>query len=149
MMSEKTYFIDTSALFKRYAEEAGTEIINQVFAEKANRFISQLTMIEMVANLKRLAEIDKIITEEEFKQVTRIFLGEIAGGAIYTLNVTPKVVLLSVDLCSERYLTPIDALQLAAALSIKSSSPVFVCSDQKLIKAAASYGLQTLNPLSA
>ncbi len=147
-MSEKTYFFDTSAIFKRYADEPGAGIIKKIFEEKASRFISQLTIIEVVSNLKRLAGIDNIIDDAEFRQVVKIFLGEIAGGAIYTLDVTPQVVLLSVDLCSEHYLTPIDALQLATALSIKSSYPVFVCSDHKLIKVAAKYGLQTLNPLS-
>jgi uncharacterized protein len=147
-MSEKSYFLDTSAIFKRYTDEPGTEIIKKVFEETANRFISQLTITEVVSNLKRLAEIDSIISDAEFKQVMKIFLGEIAGGAIYTLEVTPKVVLLSVDLCSEHYLTPIDALQLATVLSIKSSNPVFVCSDHKLVKVAERCGLQILNPLS-
>lgn len=148
-MSEKTFFIDTSALFKRYTDQPGSGIVQKVFAEKASRFISQLTITEVVSNLKRLTEIDHLISDAEFKKVMKIFLGEISGGAIYTLDVTPKVVLLSVDLCSEHYLTPIDALQLATALSIKSSNPLFVCSDHKLVKVAESYGLQILNPLSA
>lgn len=146
-MSEKTYFIDTSALFKRYTDQPGSGVVQKVFAEKASRFISQLTITEVVSNLKRLAEIDHLISDAEFKKVMKIFLGEIAGGAIYTIDLTPKVILLSVDLCSEHYLTPIDALQLATALSIKSSNPHFVCSDHKLVKVAESYGLQILNPL--
>jgi uncharacterized protein len=148
-MSEKTYFIDTSALFKRYADELGTEMVNQIFAEKAIRFISQLTITEVVSNLKRLAEIDQVISDAEFKQLMKVFLGDIACGAIFTLDLTPKLVLLSVDLCSEHYLTPIDALQLAAALSIKTSDPIFVCSDHKLVRVAELHGLKTLNPLSA
>lgn len=148
-MSGKTYFLDTSAIFKRYTDEPGTETIKKVFEEKASRFISQLTITEVVSNLKRLAEVDRIISDAEFKQVLKIFLGEIAGGAIYTIDITPKVVLISIDLCSDHYLTPIDALQLATALSIKSSNPVFVCSDDKLVKVAEKYDLQILNPLSA
>jgi uncharacterized protein len=148
-MSEKTYFIDTSALFKRYADELGTEMVNQVFDEKASRFISQLTITEVVSNLKRLAEIDQVISDAEFKQLMKVFLSDIACGAIFTLDLTPKVVLLSVDLCSEHYLTPIDALQLATALSIKTSDPIFVCSDHKLVRVAELHGLQTLTPLSA
>jgi len=148
-MSEKNYFLDTSALFKRYTDEQGTKTINKVFEEKANLFISQLTITEVTSNLKRLVEIDRLITDAEFRQVLKVFLGDIAGGAIYTLDVTPKVVLKSVDLCTEHYLTPIDALQLATALSIKSGNPVFVCSDHKLIEVAEGYGLQILNPLSA
>lgn len=147
-MSEKTYFLDTSALFKRYTDEPGTETIKKIFEEKANLFISQLTITEVTSNLKKLVEIDGLISEAEFKQVMKVFLGDIAGGAIYTLDVTPKVVLNSVDLCSKHYLTPIDALQLATALSIKSSEPVFVCADHKLVKMAEGHGLPILNPLS-
>lgn len=146
-MSEKTYFIDTSALFKRYTDEPGSSVVQKVFAEKASRFISQLTITEVVSNLERLVEIDHLISDKEFKQVMKIFLGDIAGAAIYTLDVTPKIVLSSIDLCLESYLTPIDALQLATALSIKSCNPLFVCSDHKLVKVAESYGLQILNPL--
>jgi uncharacterized protein len=148
-MSEKTYFIDTSALFKRYTDEPGSGVVQKVFAEKAIRFISQLTITEVVSNLKRLAEIDHLITDSEFRQVLKVFLGDLAGGAIYSLDVTPKVVLNSIDLCSEHYLTPIDVLQLATALSIKSSNPYFVCSDHKLLKVAEKHGMQILNPLSA
>jgi uncharacterized protein len=147
-MSEKTYFLDTSALFKRYTDEPGTETVNRVFEEKAARLISQLTITEVTSNLKRLAEVDGLISDAEFKQVLKVFLGEIADGAIYTLEVTPQVVLNSVDLCAEHYLTPIDALQLATALSIKSGDPVFICSDPKLLKVAELYGLQVLNPLA-
>ncbi len=147
-MSEKTYFLDTSALFKRYTDEPGTEAIKQVFAEKANCFISQLTITEVASNLKRLAEINRLITDAEFRQVLKVFLGDIASSAIYTLDVTAKIVLNGVDLCSENYLTPIDALQLATALSVKSANPIFVCSDLKLLKAAEKHGLKILNPLS-
>lgn len=147
-MSEIIYFLDTSALFKRYADEPGSAVIERVFTEKATRFISQITMTEITSNLRRLVEIDKLITESEFKKVIKVFLDDIACGAIYTLDVTPKVILHSVDLCLENYITPIDALQLATVLSIKSGNPVFVCSDHKLIKKAEKLGLKTLNPLS-
>lgn len=146
-MIEKTFFLDTSALFKRYTDEPGTDIVNKVFEEKATRFISQLTITEVASNLKRLEEIDGLISDAEFKQFLKVFLGDIAGGSIYTLEVTPQVILTSVDLCSEQYLTPIDALQLATALSIKSGGLVFICSDHKLLKVAELHGLQVLNPL--
>lgn len=147
-MSGKTYFLDTSALFKRYTDEPGTLTVNRLFEEKATRLISQLTITEVASNLKRLEEIEGLITDAEFNKVLKIFLGDIASGTIYTLEVTPQVVLSSVDLNKEHYLSPIDALQLATALSIKSGDPVFVCSDHKLIKVAELHGLQILNPLT-
>ncbi len=63
--------------------------------------------------------IQVVLWWQDGRQALKIFLSDIAGGAIYTQDVTPKVVLKSVDLCSEHYMTPIDALQLATALSIK------------------------------
>ena len=46
------YFIDTSALFKRYFPEQGTEQIDDIFNEAdSNFYISDITIIEIVLNL--------------------------------------------------------------------------------------------------
>jgi predicted nucleic acid-binding protein len=43
----KTYFLDTSALVKRYHQEVGTDIIDEIFEEEGKvLFISDLSIIE-------------------------------------------------------------------------------------------------------
>ncbi|MBI5408755.1 MAG: PIN domain-containing protein [Nitrospirae bacterium] len=54
------FFIDTSALFKRYQPEKGTVLISKLLEESdQSAFISSITIIEIVSNLKRLFEIDQ------------------------------------------------------------------------------------------
>ena len=44
----KVYFLDTSALVKRYHQERGSEVIDALFAEQDRRIvISDLSIIEL------------------------------------------------------------------------------------------------------
>jgi PIN domain nuclease of toxin-antitoxin system len=52
-------FLDTSALFKRYQVENGTEAVNELIEKGAgNLFISSLTIVEITSNLKRLCAVN-------------------------------------------------------------------------------------------
>lgn len=53
-----------------------------------------------------------------------------------TIDAGPQIILSSLELCSARYLTPLDAIQLATVLSINEDNPVFVCSDLKINRIA-------------
>lgn len=145
-MDKRTYFIDTSALFKRYVEEEGSTVVNQIFDANVNRFISILTLSEVVSNLKRLVEIDAVINNEEFAMVKETFLSEIGIDHLHIIEASPEIVLQSLELCSKQYLAPLDAIQLATALSINDYNPVFLCADHKLTRTAIKLGLETLNP---
>jgi len=61
------FFLDTSALFKRYQVENGTEVVNQLLEKGAgDLFISSLTIVEITSNLKRLCAIDKVTNEDQY-----------------------------------------------------------------------------------
>ena len=57
-MTCKNYFIDTSALFKRYVEEKGSETVNNIFAQSTGKYISSICLVEVVSNLRRLVDVD-------------------------------------------------------------------------------------------
>lgn len=40
------YFLDTSALFKRYMQEKGSDIVDELFKEENLLFISSITLCE-------------------------------------------------------------------------------------------------------
>lgn len=62
------FFLDTSALFKRYQVENGTEVVNELLEKSAgNLFVSSLTVVEITSNLKRLCAVDKVTTEEQYQ----------------------------------------------------------------------------------
>ena len=135
-----SYFLDTSALFKRYVQEEGSETVDVLFKEENILFISQV-----ISNLRRLVDVDRLISEKEFDLIKATFLGEIADGLLELTQLTTNILLESLEIISKRYVTPLDAIQLAAALSLPEK-PVFVCADKKLLRIAEDCGLEVLNP---
>lgn len=145
-MHPENYFIDTSALFKRYVKEKGSDIVENIFAADVNRFISAITTVEVVSNLRRLVDIDYAITEEDFGIVRTMFLQDIAASRLELVELSPSLLIKSLEICAEQYLTPLDAIQLASALEMVEK-PFFVCSDKKLLRLAAGKGLPVIDPM--
>jgi uncharacterized protein with PIN domain len=60
------YFVDTSALFKRYQPEKGTTLVSQILEEADEPiFISSITIIEIGRDYqRRLCEVDKRAQED-------------------------------------------------------------------------------------
>ncbi|ACA60208.1 type II toxin-antitoxin system VapC family toxin [Candidatus Desulforudis audaxviator] len=141
------YFLDTSVLFKRYIIETGSEAVNRLFDSEKEPllFISTVTLPEVISNLRRLVDVDEVLTEEEFMALKATFLGDIGDGLLELVELTPDILLHSLEILSRQYVTPLDAIQLASALSLPEK-PVFVCADQKLSRLAGEYGLPVLEP---
>ncbi len=141
------YFLDTSALFKRYIKEAGSDSIASLFGQQARFTIVSLTISEVLANLRRLVDIDKLLDDREYARLKSLFLGDILEGLLNVVEVTTSIILDSAEIVSQRFLTPIDSIQLAAALSIDDGELVFVCADDRLCQRAQAEGLKISNPL--
>lgn len=141
------FFIDTSALFKRYQLERGTALVSRLLEESDEPvFISSITIVEIVSNLKRLYEIDKITTEEQFLKQRTFFYQDIGALDITILDVSAEDIIKAEDLILKRYMKPLDSIQLAIALNLKRDSITFVSSDRRLCKIAEEEGLDTLTP---
>jgi len=140
------YFIDTSALFKRYIQESGTDEIDDILSREGFFYISDLTIIETISNLKRKTEITAEIDEELYKNIKSEFFNDIAKGIIKTERVSMDTVIEAISIIDQKYVTPIDSLQLAAALQIKLEwgNVTFICSDEKLGNIAEKLGLEVL-----
>jgi predicted nucleic acid-binding protein len=141
------FFVDTSALFKRYQPEQGSDLVCQIL-EEASRpaYISSITIIEIISNLKRLFEVDKITTKEQFLKQRSFFYQDIDALGITILDVTAEDIIKAESLLLKRYMKPIDSIQLAIALNLQQDDVTFVSSDQKLCKIAEAEGLKTLTP---
>ena len=139
-------FLDTSALLKRYIPEDGTGFIDDLFA-KGIIHISSLTLTEAVSVFRRLVEVKGLIKEEDFLALKARLLADAAEGVFEVVTVAMPAIITSIDLISLRYLTPVDALILAAAVELKRSinSLCFVSFDLKLREVAGLY-LPVLNP---
>ncbi|MCL4384888.1 MAG: type II toxin-antitoxin system VapC family toxin [Actinobacteria bacterium] len=141
------YFIDTSALFKRYFPEQGTEQIDDIFNQTDSTFyISDVTIIEIMSNLKRKNEITRELNSEIYSKIKKEFFNDIALENINTVDVLPENIIKAVTLIDKKYITPLDSIQLATALQLNSElqNIVFVCSDKKLTDLAEEYGIKTI-----
>ena len=140
-------FIDTSALFKRYQPEDGTNVVCQLLENKNDfKFISAITIIEVISNLKRLCDIDKVTTKEQFHLQRSFFYHDIENLDITIIDVTDEDIIKADELILKQYMKPVDSIQLAIALRIPLNNLTFVCSDKGLCNIASSEGLLVFNP---
>ncbi|MFZ3059709.1 MAG: type II toxin-antitoxin system VapC family toxin [Candidatus Methanoperedens sp.] len=141
----KFYFLDTSALVKRYHSEKGTDKIDKIFSEDDRVIvISSISITEMVSALNRKKE-DKIILKEDLKiALSKFFHDAIKDFLIIELD--GEHIKGSIMLVLKRNIRTLDALQLAVAIGVKELKVTFVCADKKLVSVAEKEGLQTINP---
>lgn len=89
----KVYFLDTSALVKRYHRERGSEVIDALFAEQDCRIvISDLSIIELGSALAKKVREGEISTEK-YQRAIGLFCQDIVRDAIQveTLGEIDKV----------------------------------------------------------
>lgn len=143
------FFIDTSALFKRYQPEKGTEIVCQILESPIDTiFISSISIIEIISNLKRLSEVEKVTTEEQFTLQRAFFYQDIESLGIAILDVTVDDIIRAENLILKRYMKPVDSIQVAIALNTGLHNLTFVSADKRLNEIAAEEGLSVSNPES-
>ncbi len=141
----KFYFLDTSALVKRYHSEKGTEAIDRIFSENDKAIvISSICITEMVSALSRKKEEKAISKEDLDAALSRFFQDAIKDFLILELD--DGHIKDSIVLVLKRNLRTLDALQLAVAIGLKDVNPVFVCADKKLVSVAEKEGLKAINP---
>jgi len=145
------YFFDTSALLKRYRNEAGTEIIDKIMSEKAARLvICSFSICEVARALDRHV-LKKEISVEDLEKIIDLFYRDIRNLPISIVEMGRERLFTANDLILSYHLGTADAVILASALSLRTSNPIFVCADSRsgLLQAARTCRLSTLNPLSA
>ena len=141
----KFYFLDTSALVKRYHSEKGTDKIDKIFFEDDRAIvISSISITEMVSALNRKKE-DKIISKEDLKIALSKFFHDAIKDFLF-IELDGEHIKGSIMLVLKRIIRTLDALQLAVALGLKELKVTFVCADKKLVSVAEKEGLQTINP---
>ncbi|HEY9205515.1 MAG TPA: type II toxin-antitoxin system VapC family toxin [Candidatus Methanoperedens sp.] len=141
----KFYFLDTSALVKRYHSEKGTAKIDELFSEDDRAIvISNISLTEMVSALNRKKE-DKTISQEDLEIALSKFFHD-AIKDFLVIELEGEHIKGSIILVLKRNIRTLDSLQLAVALGLKELKVTFVCADKKLVSVAKKEGLQTINP---
>ena len=148
------YFLDTSALVKRYHPEAGTPIIDQMFSEAgAEAIISRLVLVEIVSAFA-LKVRSGAITTSQFEQYRRQVHRDVRKKTLRVARMAVRHFQLADELLCRharaQRLRTLDALQLAVAIDLnRALAPTtFVTADNVLCPLAQLEGLTVLNPVA-
>jgi predicted nucleic acid-binding protein len=152
------YFLDTSAIVKRYFREQGYDWIQTLHnpVEGRELYISQIALVEVVASICRKAREQNIPVERRDTTISNFRRGV---EKTYDVWLVDEAVLIAAgDLCRSYRLRSYDAVQLACAiavredalavqrLEVKPSDFVFVSGDLKLLDIALAEGFRVEDP---
>jgi predicted nucleic acid-binding protein len=147
----KVYFLDTSALVKRYHRERGSQIIDALFAEPDRRIlISDLSIIELGSALtKKVREGES--TPEKYHRALGFFCQDIVDETIQveTMGDEDKAVAAALieqyGLCAN--LRTLDSLQLAVMKRVSETHlDQVLCADRTFYSIIQQEGLSVLDP---
>lgn len=143
------YYLDSSALVKRYVAESGSSRITELVEGDGNIAISWLALPETLAAVVRRAKGGSIsiedlnsIKDQLHRDWQRFMLIEVSGAPVEGVEA----------LIDRHALRGADSIHLATALWLKkvTKTPVvFVASDHELLTAAHAERLKTLDPSEA
>lgn len=140
------YYLDSSALVKRYAAESGSDSITALVEGDKKIAVSWLALPETLAAVARRAkggsvsaEDLKSIRSQLHRDMQRFMIVEVSGAPVDGIEA----------LIVRHALRGADSIHLSTALWLKKAtkSPVvFVASDNELLAAAHAERLKILNP---
>jgi predicted nucleic acid-binding protein len=140
------YYLDSSALVKRYAAESGSDKVAALIEGDHKIAVSWLAIPETLSAVARRAKGGSISADDltairsQFNQdMQRFMIVKISGAPVDGIE----------KLIARRALRGADSIHLAAALWLgkATKSPVvFVASDNELLNAARSERIKTYNP---
>ena len=150
------YFLDASAVVKRYADEAGSAWVRQITDPQAQNTIllAEITLAEVTAALAAKQRAPKGITLEQRNRVLSRFFQD-CDEHFTLVSIDRSVIDRAVDLAQRHRLRAYDAVQLATALEANAITQAqalpaltFVAADTDLLTAAAAEHLSVENPLN-
>jgi predicted nucleic acid-binding protein len=149
------YYLDASALVKRYTDEPGSRWVRRITDPLAQHSIllAEVSLAEVAAALAAKCRAPRGITQQQRDRALSRFLQD-CDESFLILPVDRAVIDRAVELTQDHRLRGYDAIQLATALvagealhSRNLPSPIFVASDVDLLTAAEAEGVFPENPL--
>lgn len=148
-----SYYLDTSALVKRYVRESGSDWVRTLCSSTQNHdlYMVQITRAELVAALHRRMR-EQSLSKAMTARLIDSFLSDWTTRYI-GVAVNDELVKRAIGLIQVHSLRGYDAIHLAAAITVQQQflqaqlSPLtFVSADQEQLNAAMAEGLQNENP---
>lgn len=147
------FFYDSSAIVKRYVNETGSNLVDNLADLKSGNVIllARITRVEVAAAIARRLK-NASITAADAQNALTAFQHDLTNN-YFTVEITPVLLSVAMSLATKHALRGYDAVQLAAALEANDErianglSPLTVVSaDADLNTAAQAEGLKVENP---
>jgi predicted nucleic acid-binding protein len=130
-------FLDSSALAKRYIEEAGSGRVDELLAHASALGISVLAFPEVTSALCRRRR-EKTLNAKQYSAAKAALIEDVGDAEI--INLTDTVVVSAVGLLEESLLRAADAMHVACAR--EWGAGLFVSADGRQCTAARAVGLK-------
>ena len=133
----KTFF-DASAFAKRYFEEPGSQLVDDICLNAKEVSISAICVPEIISALNRRVR-EKSLSRQNYVTIKQHLSDDVRDTVI--VNLIPEVIVTSTKLLEASPLRAMDVLHVACALVWDAE--LFVSSDKRQITAAKKAGLKT------
>jgi predicted nucleic acid-binding protein len=134
------YFLDASALAKRYVVEVGTDRVRQLFRRNSVIAVARISEVEVASALVRRMNAGDL-GEKDAEAHLAVLAEDLTACEV--IEIRKPVISSARELVRVHGLRAYDAVQLAAALRAKGSNALtFLCADGELADAAASERLR-------
>jgi predicted nucleic acid-binding protein len=149
------FFLDSSALIKRYITEQGTAWVRALCASAAGNslLISAITPVEIISGVSRCRREGTVTLRAA--QVIRLLQNRHLQREYRVIELAAPIIQRSQDLLEQHPLRAYDAIQLASALEANArllagglAPLVFSSADSRLLGIAALVGLSTDDPVA-
>jgi predicted nucleic acid-binding protein len=130
--------VDSSSLAKRYAQEVGSDKLDQILQSASELAFCVILVPEIVYGLNRRLR-ERVLTMAHYRAVKKQLLDDVHDATV--LQITPSVISRSVKLLENNVLRALDALHVACALEWQAD--LFVTSDRRQYVAAMNTGIRT------
>jgi uncharacterized protein len=131
-------FFDSSSFAKRYIEEKGSQLVDDICQEATELSISMICIPEIISALNRRIR-EKNLSLKDYHIIKQALSDDVRD--ILIINLTEEVISTSTRLLETYALRAMEALHIACAL--EWGADLFVSADKQQIGAAGKAGLQT------
>ena len=147
------YYLDTSALMKRYWTETGSDVVTELFEGLGNSdalATSQLTALEMNSALARLLE-SRQMDLGEYQRVLDRLARDIDDYVFTVMPVHNELITEAISIVRRYSLRALDALHFTSAIAANelpgNQNLYMVSADRKIIEACVKHGMPVLDPI--
>lgn len=144
-----TYFVDTSALIKRYLREDGSVWISEILERSSQNviIISELAVVEAYSVITRLRH-QRTLSAVRAETAKQNLLLHVADEYL-VVPIDSLIMEQARGKVEKHHLRALDAIQLACAVNARDTSPsdvIVLSADNRLLEAAVDEGFHVENP---